>query len=341
MEDAQGSALVYRRKMAKHKLVLFEVPYQSESLFHSTWFAHIIDKFFSIEHYQHHENYPADTVFVMGCNGYLDSERRKYFENRRVVVDALWESNTGKWAGCFHNSKENHFIFYGNKKNIEDTRLQFVPNWFWYNESLWFMSRGYHNLKYNPTYQKKFLMPIGHWREWRQKVITSLEPYLKDSYYSCVSQNVLLPNTPTAKRMDTRYMDPIWFQDTHYSIVLESARTWEQAVCFLTEKTYKALAGFHPLMILGAPGLLELLETQGFVTFDNIFDESYDCLSDLDDKISIVIQNIESYAYGAIGAETQERVEHNFYHFYNQNLVEKGILNDIIFPLINWINQAN
>jgi hypothetical protein len=326
--------------MSKPKLIICHPPYQAESLFHSEWFKPIIEKFFTLEIFDETKLYDKQTIFVVGCNKFYSDEYRKNFTDRKVIVDAVWESYTGKWAKLHDLLLPNQIIMYGNAANSSSENIIFVPNWFWYNESLWYMQRGYNQLNFTSNFQKKFLMPIGHWREWRQHIINQLTEFLPHSYYSCASQGILLPNTPTAKRMDTRYIDASWFEDTHYSIVVESARTWEQAVCFLTEKTYKVFAGHHPFMVLGAPGLLKLLKVQGFATFDNVFDESYDNLSNLDDKLKIITENIRQYTYGTITKSTKKRILHNFHHFYNRQVVENGLYNDVIFPILNWINQT-
>jgi hypothetical protein len=44
----------------------------------------------------------------------------------------------------------------------------------------------------------------------------------------------------------------------------------------ITEKSVKPLANFHPMLVLGNPGSLQMVRSHGFVTFEEIFDESYD-----------------------------------------------------------------
>ena len=44
----------------------------------------------------------------------------------------------------------------------------------------------------------------------------------------------------------------------------------------VTEKSFKPLVNFHPVIVLGNPGALELIREFGFRTFPNYFDESYD-----------------------------------------------------------------
>ena len=44
----------------------------------------------------------------------------------------------------------------------------------------------------------------------------------------------------------------------------------------ITEKVIKPLVNFHPLLVLGNPGSLQMVRSYGFETFGEMFDESYD-----------------------------------------------------------------
>lgn len=46
--------------------------------------------------------------------------------------------------------------------------------------------------------------------------------------------------------------------------------------CRITEKTLKPLLNFHPMVLFGNPGSLELVRELGFRTFDGLIDERYD-----------------------------------------------------------------
>jgi len=48
----------------------------------------------------------------------------------------------------------------------------------------------------------------------------------------------------------------------------------------LTEKPLKALANFHPLLLMGSVGGLQILREYGFETFGSYVDESYDAEPD-------------------------------------------------------------
>lgn len=323
----------------KHKLILFQAPYQTESFFHSSWFANIVSKYFEIEHYDDSKKYLSQDVFVMGCNAYLDADRRKLFWNQRVIVDALWESNTGKWAGCFDNSNSCHVIFYGNKINHNDARLKFVPNWFWYNEALWYLCRNYNTYVPNKTYLKKFLMPMGTDRGWRTDLMQSLGSRLDDAYWSYLSHGHLLPGTKTAKRVDHRWLNPVWFDDTYFSLIVESFREPGVAVQFLTEKTYKTICGQHPFMLYGGNGLLSLLKEQGFETFENLFDEAYDDCQNFEIKREIIFKNIDQFEKRPYDKITLEKIQHNYQRFFATDIIEQGIIKDIVQPMVEWITM--
>jgi hypothetical protein len=212
-----------------------------------------------------------------------------------------------------------------------------VPNFFWYNEALSQPKTFIPNFNYT----KKFLMPIGRKTKWRDSVVETLEPWLDDAYWSYVRRGRALPgepdSVPGAKRWDTRYENHTWYNDTCFSLVLESVTNWVDCVPFLTEKIYKPVRHCHPFMVLGAPGMLKYLHSQGFETFENLFDQSYDDVTNLDQKLEIVISNIEQYAKVPLDQPTMEKVLHNQQLFYDRETILQGIKKSIVDPVFEII----
>ena len=64
------------------------------------------------------------------------------------------------------------------------------------------------------------------------------------------------------------------FQTSWFSVVTESEML--ERACRITEKPFKPLVNFHPIVVLGNPGSLEMVRAHGFQTFGGLFDESYD-----------------------------------------------------------------
>jgi len=90
---------------------------------------------------------------------------------------------------------------------------------------------------------------------------------------------------------------------------------------------------------VGAPGLLDMLRDQGFVTFDNIFDESYDTQQDFETKLKIICNNIENFAWGQRDQETWNRLRHNHARFYDFDVVEQGLVRDVVEPMLEYIER--
>lgn len=79
------------------------------------------------------------------------------------------------------------------------------------------------------------------------------------------------------------------YQTSLVNAILESS-VHDTTSPFLTEKTYKSIAHSRPFVILGDTNSLEKLKSQGFQTFSDFCDESYDKLPDLEKRIKACTQ---------------------------------------------------
>ena len=73
------------------------------------------------------------------------------------------------------------------------------------------------------------------------------------------------------------------------TVVSEAQFNDNQKTVFLSEKTFKSIACCHPFVILGSKHSLRELKKLGYVTFDNLIDESYDELDNID-RIEAIIE---------------------------------------------------
>jgi hypothetical protein len=328
--------------MTKHKLVVVGDPRQW-SFSNLPHFLPIVGKYFDFETYQTNKNYSDDTVFLILAASY-DHVMAKKFEDKRVIIDLCVEGLFGKWGELYKTKSPNHCIFYGSLMENPPDDLVSVANFFWYNEALGNISRGY-NTSYvpNKNFTKKFLMPIGNKRSWRDHAVDRLEPYLDDAYWSYVRRGVALPGEGAlAKKYDQRYLNPVWYDDTCFGVVVESfnGQTLIADVpVFVTEKTYKPIAGHQPFMVIGGAGILAHLKSQGFETYSNIFDETYDTETDFDKKLDTIVLNIERYVKAPYDTETLKKIQHNFELFYDFNTIHAGIVKDIVEPIVKFIEK--
>lgn len=296
----------------------------------------VLGEYFSFEDYNETVQYSPNTWFVILAECYLEVKDK--FKDRQVIIDVCCEANMNSWDKVLREKISHHIVMYGNVPNDARPDMIFVPNFFWYYEALLQPKTFVPNFNYS----KKFLMPVGRKTKWRDHIVEVLDPWLEDAYWSYVRRGRALPgepdSVPGAKRWNTRYDNPAWYNDTCFSLVLESITSWEGCVPFLTEKIYKPIKNCHPFMVLGAPGILKHLESQGFVTFENLFDQSYELESDLDKKLKIVIDNIERCSKLPFDQDTLNKVLHNQQLFYDRQVILQDMKKSIVDPILEIIS---
>lgn len=84
-----------------------------------------------------------------------------------------------------------------------------------------------------------------------------------------------------------------FYQKIGVDIVVETALDYPYA--FITEKTYRPISHGRPFIIVGPFGTLEFLKSLGFMTFSSIIDESYDTLSDAEERFYRVCQSVKEF----------------------------------------------
>ena len=116
---------------------------------------------------------------------------------------------------------------------------------------------------------------------YEDKVMTDSE------YESIIQQLPLLPpnNTGLERFADhdcgqylTMFNEQIML-DTWVTIISEASFGDSEHECFLSEKTFKPIACYHPFIIVGNKNSLYRLKELGYKTFSPFIDESYDTLN--------------------------------------------------------------
>jgi hypothetical protein len=91
----------------------------------------------------------------------------------------------------------------------------------------------------------------------------------------------------------------------------------------LTEKSFKPIALNMPFVIVSTCGALEYLRSYGFRTFDTIWDESYDTITDDNERIKCIANLLRDL--DALSITEKQRLfdsardicQHNYEHFYS------------------------
>lgn len=113
-------------------------------------------------------------------------------------------------------------------------------------------------------------LKIYEFTDWYQ----NMETFLQGGPYTCDSADKDQHN-------DHRWVNIDLYQQSYCQLILETHFDADgSGGSFLTEKTFKCLKYGQPFILIGAPGGLGALRSQGYSVFDHVLDNSYDRISD-------------------------------------------------------------
>ena len=325
---------------------------------HRPWLESTINQYFEFEHYQKSIEYDKSCIFLLGRYDLEEEFIERYLENGyKLLVCNLWEAGSFISVDTLRKYSKNVLVVIG-ATNTEyririGTNILEVPNWFWYNESLMItfenIARGYVP---NRTNDKLFLLPMRRHKPIRDEIFKKLEPLLDNAIYSYqfgppAKELPRYTNTPVDTISPDRVFEKEWYDQTYFSIVVETSTGSDgqgsdgtHPDMFITEKIFKPIAYKHPFMVLGIPKILNFLRANGFETYDHIFDESYDTIENFIPRLNLVYNNILSFDVNAYNDPlTEQKILHNYNHFFNATLVNERIVKEIIEPIIEWANE--
>ena len=122
------------------------------------------------------------------------------------------------------------------------------------------------------------------------------------------------------------------FHKTCYSVIGETAYQTEYKTAvkgFLTEKTYSALANNHPFVLAAPVGRLRQLHDEGYITFSEWWDESYDDVASDGKRLTMigdVISKLQGYSlddWKIILDEMKDVLRHNRELLYSIDIDER------------------
>ena len=144
--------------------------------------------------------------------------------------------------------------------------------------------------------------------------------------------NPLIPPFPQ------RAYRPEWYNKTEFTLIAECFQNivdGDQDSVFITEKTMKPIMYGHPFILLGDARSLKNLETWGFKTFSELFDQSYDTEKDINKRIDMVVDEVLRYRYKNV----ENKILDNFQRFWNTELVESLMIKEMIDPMLEFISK--
>lgn len=268
-----------------------------------------------------------DTLLAVNCMDIVNKKplwcENLYQDGYKILIDTLWCLGDYSFDRAFNLSNK---------------------NWFWYHESLLATQLGYDQYRPNKTYIKLGLMPMGLIKQSHELLYEAMIPYLDNFYYSYVERlgkylpydiDPLFSISKGSTGQQQRYFTPRWYDDTYFSLVSETVVS-SNFDLHVTEKTFKPIAYYHPYMIWGQPGILKYLKSLGFETYENLFDESYDDVLDLDSRLKIIINNVKNFNSDKYDSLTLKKIQHNHDLFFDNSYIKQRIIKEIVDPIYEW-----
>lgn len=90
---------------------------------------------------------------------------------------------------------------------------------------------------------------------------------------------------------------------------------------FVTAITFKPITNLRPFVVLGPAGTLEFLRNLGFQTFGDFWDESYDRMPRLEDRVAVIMEILQDWTNMGMPAVRQQLermrpvLQHNHRHY--------------------------
>jgi hypothetical protein len=116
----------------------------------------------------------------------------------------------------------------------------------------------------------------------------------KDLYREAQALDEMIP---MELDMDLGANNPAWnivpehYARTVLSVVPETL--YGPLTNFFSEKIWKTIAVGHPFMMVSSPGMLAELRREGYYTFGSFWDESYDSMPNLYDRITAIVKELK------------------------------------------------
>lgn len=86
------------------------------------------------------------------------------------------------------------------------------------------------------------------------------------------------------------------FRETTLCVLTERLFHSPNDHVLFTSKIFKSIANSHPFVVIGAQRSLERLRKHGYQTFSGLLDESYDLMSDPDERMAAIFKILSNFA---------------------------------------------
>jgi hypothetical protein len=299
--------------------------------------------------------YPSDTVFYYDMyGGYHDKIPQQLALGHKIIFDAKNEHYVHShffWVlyKFLQHPGQGCFVISGHCPDpLPGVEIIATPYWYWILDQMNFRLTKLDQQIRNPQITHKFFMSMSLQRTERDYLYDTLGPLLSQSIHSYRSRGVMLPSDNLDSPLWQRYVNPDWIDHTAFTLAVEtyvnSTMTTGLSLTqhnhlFLCEKSYKPMAAQHPILMVSTQGNLAYLRSQGFETFPELFDESYDDIQDWQQRVQRIVEIVREFDVNSVNQPSvREKTQYNHARFFNQQLVKEFIEETIQKPLSKFLS---
>ena len=321
------------------------------------WFRPAMPGNYPVEYWGPDTIYSVDTVFYYDMHGpYHEHIATQLQQGHQIVFDAKNEHYLipdKQWVltAFAQHPGQGCFLISGDRpQSIAGVHVIATQYWYWIMDQQNLRLFQLDQYQPTPTRQKKFFMSIGLDRPDRDYLYDALGELLNHSIHSYRARGQFLPNDWTELMGGPwqRYINTDWLDNTCFTLVAETyiddQATSGQSLTqndsfFLCEKSYKPMACKHPILMTSTQGNLAYLRSQGFETFPELWDETYDDIPDWRKRIDRIVEIVRDFDPGLLdNPAIKEKLLYNSTRFFDQTLTKQLLDSSIIEPVLEFVN---
>jgi len=322
------------------------------------WFRPAWPRDYPVEYYEENKQYDPTTVFYYDMYGpYHQLILSQLAQGHKIIYDAKNEHYVNPDKHWILDAFRNHpgqgmFVISGHTpQSIPGVKVVATPYWYWILDQQKFLNYHYDSYAQAPTHQNKFFMQMSLSRPDRDNLWKQVQPILPMGLYSYKSQGVHLPNDVNPDQVHDwqRYMNWDWINSCSITLVIESNlddhditgfSVTQNDNKFICEKTYKPIAYGHAFLLASTRGNLAHVREQGFETFPELWDESYDDLPDYQQRVDAIVTIIKNFDHGSLNNPVvQQKIAHNRQRFFDTELAARLLRETVVEPVIAFVNE--
>jgi len=127
--------------------------------------------------------------------------------------------------------------------------------------------------------------------EINKKYLSSFNEFIKNEPYI-----LDITSEEATDRTNQIFINTTVYKNSYASLVTETiVDDYDREILFISEKTYQPIYNLHPFINVGGHGILNFLKSEGYATFPELFDESYDDIRDCSSRIKKIIAEVEKF----------------------------------------------